>query len=93
MTTLATHAVKTYGFKKIGKATDTTILQIAISGVTVGVVLTERKDLDPEAVAFRMFGEDEDDANGNGHITRIVQTSDDVWRLASDAATHIYSNG
>ena len=89
MRTIAYHAIKTYGFEQLSHFSRTTVLMIDVGthghpgAVRVGVVLTEPIGQDAEAVAFRC-----DVAEGfvTDHVARIVQTSDDVWRIACDAA-------
>lgn len=89
MRTLAYHAVKTYGFKQLNRFGRTTVLMIDVrtrwhsDAVRVGVVLIEPIGQDAEAVAFRC---DVTEGFVTDHVDRIVQTSDDVWRIACDAA-------
>ena len=81
---IAYHAVKTYGFEKLGRFNATTVLTGRVGAVRVGVVITQQKgSTDGDAVAFRC---DVPDGFLTDHVSRAVQTSDDVWRIASDAA-------
>ena len=81
---IAYHAVKTYPFDRLGRFNSTTVLTGMIGAVRVGVVITqERGHANGDAVAFRC---DVPDGFLTDHVSRVVQTSDDVWRIASDAA-------
>jgi hypothetical protein len=81
---IADHAIRTYGFERLNRAGNASTLTIASLSAPVAVVVTEPRNGDAYAVAFRI---DTSEGQTTGNIRRHVQTSDDVWHIANDATS------